>query len=348
MAEPPAAAPKPCCVCAAPNGKHCAKCKSRHYCSKACQLVDWHEGGHKAQCRKLAAEFQDRLLDSLMPEKKPKEAPAIVEDVLLADGSKAAARLSAVQVAKTADPGALSDDAASWRGTCAICLDVLPFENNKTTFYDCCCKRICTACSDKCRQHDERCPLCRATQFDSDPEFLRRLRKHVDKGNAEAQIVLGGKYFIGGMGLQQDLKRAIQLYEHAAAQGHAVAQDSLGACYARGHGVEVDYTTAALWFRRAAEQEYPDAQFNLGYAFYTGTGVAQSYEEAVRWYLLAAAQGQPGALYNLGVCHSNADGLPQDLDEALRLFKRAAAKGYAKAAAAVDTLEAHLAATQAA
>jgi hypothetical protein len=35
MAEPPAAAPKPCCVCAAPDGKHCAKCKSCHYCSKA-------------------------------------------------------------------------------------------------------------------------------------------------------------------------------------------------------------------------------------------------------------------------------------------------------------------------
>ncbi|KAJ1447540.1 hypothetical protein M885DRAFT_575793 [Pelagophyceae sp. CCMP2097] len=33
------AAPEPCCVCHESGGKHCTKCKSRHYCSKACQLV---------------------------------------------------------------------------------------------------------------------------------------------------------------------------------------------------------------------------------------------------------------------------------------------------------------------
>ncbi|KAJ1461167.1 hypothetical protein M885DRAFT_611898 [Pelagophyceae sp. CCMP2097] len=83
------AASKPSCVCAAQNGKHCTKCKSRHYCSKACQLVDWRRG-HKAQCRQLASEFQDHMLDALMPEKKVKEVPAIVEGVSLADGAKAA------------------------------------------------------------------------------------------------------------------------------------------------------------------------------------------------------------------------------------------------------------------
>ncbi|KAJ1449331.1 hypothetical protein M885DRAFT_572940 [Pelagophyceae sp. CCMP2097] len=60
MGDPPAAAREPCCVCHAPAGKHCAKCKSRHYCSKACQL--------------------DRLLETLMPAKlKFKEEPAIVQ-----------------------------------------------------------------------------------------------------------------------------------------------------------------------------------------------------------------------------------------------------------------------------
>ncbi|KAJ1463498.1 hypothetical protein M885DRAFT_556383 [Pelagophyceae sp. CCMP2097] len=34
MDEPlKAATPKPCCVCAEQGGKHCTKCKSRHYCS---------------------------------------------------------------------------------------------------------------------------------------------------------------------------------------------------------------------------------------------------------------------------------------------------------------------------
>jgi hypothetical protein len=101
MAEPPVAAPKPCCVCDEPGGKHCTKCKSRHYCSKACQLVDWKRGHNKA-CEQLTTELSDRLLDTLMPEKlKIKEAPAIVEDVSPADGAKAG--LPAARAPKTGE-----------------------------------------------------------------------------------------------------------------------------------------------------------------------------------------------------------------------------------------------------
>ncbi|KAJ1456406.1 hypothetical protein M885DRAFT_616256 [Pelagophyceae sp. CCMP2097] len=90
-------APPPCCVCAAPGGKHCTKCKSRHYCSKA----------------QLAADFQDPLLDELMPEKKLKEAPAIVEDVLLADKAVAEAERNEVTAAIATHGAARSADLAA-------------------------------------------------------------------------------------------------------------------------------------------------------------------------------------------------------------------------------------------
>jgi TPR repeat protein len=276
-----------------------------------------------------------------MPEKKPKEEPPIVEGVSPADGAKA--RLSAVR-ATVIPGGAPNDGAPDWRDTCAICLDQLPVEG--ATFYSCCCKRVCTACYVKCRQHDTRCPLCRAPPPKSDPEWVRRLQKHVDKGNAEAQIMLGGKFFNGGMGLEQDLKRAVQLFEVAAAQGNAEAQDSLGVCYTQGQGVEIDHKTAVQWWRRAAEQGYPVAQCNLGNAFYEGRGVAQSHDEAVKWFRLAAAQGQLDALCNLGTCYGNGKGVARDDHEALRLYKRAAAMGHAKAAAQVEKLAARLAAAR--
>jgi hypothetical protein len=120
----------------------------------------------------------------------------------------------------------------------------------------------------------------------------------------------------------------------------------LGHYYEVGKGVKIDYKTAALWYRRAADQGYPTAQFNFGMAFCSGRSVARSHDEGVKWYRLAAAQGQPDALYYLGVSHANGEGAPQDYPEALRLFKRAAAKGYAGAAAAVEKLEAHLAAVR--
>jgi hypothetical protein len=177
-APPAAAARKPCCVCDAPGGLHCTKCKSRHYCSKACQLVDW-KGGHNKACKQLAADFQDRLLDTLMPVKlKIKEEPAIVEDVVPAAGSRAAARLPAARTTAMAvvKASALNDDTPDWRGTCAICLDLLPAEPEKRMFYDCCCKKICADCHVKCIQHDERCPLCRAPASKSDAELVRRLQ----------------------------------------------------------------------------------------------------------------------------------------------------------------------------
>jgi TPR repeat protein len=346
MGDAPAAAgPKPCCVCDASGGKHCTKCKSRHYCSRACQLVDWNERGHKAQCKRLAAQFQDRLLDEIMPAKlKIKEAPPIVDDVAPAAGSRAAARLPASRTATTAvvRATALNDAKPGCRGTCAICLDLLPIENAAITFYECCCKMICRDCSDNCRQHDDRCPFCRTPPSKSNAEWVRRLLKHVHKGNAKAQVELGSLYHAGARGLKQSYKRAFHLYQLAAAQGHAIAQYNLGVCYDNGRGVKIDFKAAAQWYGRAAEQGHRRGQFKLGNHLYHGKGVAQSFEEAVRWYSLAAAQGWADALFNLGVCFANGHGVPQDLNEALRLFKRAAAKGSAGAAAKVAELEASI------
>jgi TPR repeat protein len=299
MGDPPAAAaPMPCCVYDAPNGKHCTKCKSRHYCSKACQLVDWKRGHNKA-CKQLAAEFQDALMPAKL---KIKEEPPIVEDVAPA-ALKAAARLSAVRADTTlVEASAPNDDSPDWRGTCAICLDELPLEADRQMFFSCCCKKLCTACGSKCLQHDNRCPLCRVPTPNSAAEVLRRMQKHVDEGRAEAQFVLGEDLRLGARGLQESPERSFSLYEHAAAQGHAKAQDALGLCYVNGYGVEINHEAAALCFRRGADQGYPYAQTNLGCMFYDGKGVAQSHDEAVKWYRLAAAQGHPDALYNLGGC----------------------------------------------
>jgi TPR repeat protein len=247
----------------------------------------------------MAAEFQDRMLDVLMPAKlKIKEEPAIVDDVLLADGSKAAARLTAVrtQTSAVAEAGAPNDDTPDWRGTCAICLDLLPVDGARQTFNTCCCKRLCSGCSDKCEEYDARCPLCRTPAHTSAAESLRRLQKHLDKGNAEAQIMLGDKYRFGDMAVKKNSKRAFEFYERAAAQGHAVAQNLLGSCYGQGDGVKIDDEAAVLWFRRSAEQGYPGAQFNIGCMLRNGRGVAQSHAEAAKWWRLAAGQGRGSAL----------------------------------------------------
>ena len=51
-----------------------------------------------------------------------------------------------------------------------------------------------------------------------------------------------------GTGVVQDHEEAVRLYRLAAAQGHADAQNSLGAMYNNGQGVVQDYVRAQMWF----------------------------------------------------------------------------------------------------
>ena len=48
------------CGEAALHLRACSACKSVRFCSKTCQVLNWKEGGHKAQCKALAAARSQR------------------------------------------------------------------------------------------------------------------------------------------------------------------------------------------------------------------------------------------------------------------------------------------------
>ena len=128
---------------------------------------------------------------------------------------------------------------------------------------------------------------------------------------------------------QRDYTKAVEWFQKAAEQGHAIAQCYLGVCYERGRGVQQDYTKAVEWFQKAAEQGDAAAQFNLGVCYYYGRGVQQDYTKAVEWYKKAAEQGDAGAQCNLGVCYENGHGVQQDYTKAVEWYKKAANQGHA-------------------
>ena len=76
-----------------------------------------------------------------------------------------------------------------------------------------------------------------------------------------------------------------------AEKGDADAQFVLGTMYAAGLGVAKDEVEAVKWYRKAADQGHADAQFNLGLMYDDGTGVAKDEVEAYKWWLLAGAGG---------------------------------------------------------
>ncbi|MDO8465617.1 MAG: tetratricopeptide repeat protein [Gallionella sp.] len=132
-----------------------------------------------------------------------------------------------------------------------------------------------------------------------------------EKGDTEAQLILGSMYEIG-LGVPQDYKEAIKWYRLAAEQGNAKAQSKLGSIYDIGLGAPQDYKEAVKWWRLAAEKGDAFAQLNLGAIYDHGKGVPQDFKEAVRWYRLAAEQGNVFAQEKLGWKYVLGEGVPQD------------------------------------
>ena len=72
---------------------------------------------------------------------------------------------------------------------------------------------------------------------------------------------------------EEDYEAAIPLLREAAEKGDAEAQGLLGACYLYGEGLEQDHEEAVKYLQLAADQENAPACYCLGLCFENGWGV---------------------------------------------------------------------------
>src|ERR1700722_19567389 len=82
---------------------------------------------------------------------------------------------------------------------------------------------------------------------------LELAKAGAEKGDAEAEFVLGKAYYTGA-GVPLDYAKAFDLYQKAATQGYAKAQNNLATMYRNGQGGQKDSATAVDWFQKAAGQ----------------------------------------------------------------------------------------------
>ena len=108
--------------------------------------------------------------------------------------------------------------------------------------------------------------------------------------DAEVQLAIGYRYYLGD-GMTQDFTKAADWFYQAAAQGNADAQFALGSLHQNGQGVPQNFIESAGWYRKAAEQGHANGQYLLGLAHREGSGVEKSLLEAYKWLSLAADQG---------------------------------------------------------
>jgi len=126
--------------------------------------------------------------------------------------------------------------------------------------------------------------------------------------------------------LEKNNTKAVEWWEKAAQQGHAIAQYNVGRCYRNGWGVaKIDEKKGAEWIEKAAAQGHVGAR---GRCYLEGWGVEKDEAKAVELYAKAASQGDfAAAQCNLGVCYHYGQGVEKDEEKAMEWYVKAAAQG---------------------
>ena len=112
---------------------------------------------------------------------------------------------------------------------------------------------------------------------------LKQVMPLAERGNADAQLLLGEMY-LSGRGVLKDNDQAMKLFKSSAMQGNAEAEFRLGAWYLLPHR---DIAEGVKWMQLSAEQGNQDAQLLLGKAYLQGE-VPRDPVQADMWLRLAA------------------------------------------------------------
>jgi TPR repeat protein len=123
------------------------------------------------------------------------------------------------------------------------------------------------------------------------------LRVTAEKGDPEAQYLLGFQYATGGT---TNYAEAERWFRKAADQNFGLAQNGLGALYENGLGTPQNLGEAIQWYRRAADQGVLMALNNLGQLAYSGQAPGLKRQDCIEFYEKAAQSGDLAAATALG------------------------------------------------
>jgi TPR repeat protein len=184
--------------------------------------------------------------------------------------------------------------------------------------------------------------LALATKRD-DPDWARKcvglLQRAGAAGHRDALYALGS-WYIHGVGVRKNRRRAASFFEAAAARGHVLAYYDLAVCYELGAGRGKDLGKAFSLYRRAAEGGDRDAQGELGRCYYHGLGTRRNAARALYWFRRAARRGDVEFQYDLARAYELGEGVRKSTTLALKWYERAAAGGSVEASQALASLRA--------
>jgi TPR repeat protein len=159
-------------------------------------------------------------------------------------------------------------------------------------------------------------------------------------GDAEASYIAGGMYYTA-KGTTMNLAKAFTYLDFAARQGESspASQRALAEFYLLGSVVPQNFGKAADWYEQAAANGDTAAQIELGFLHFVGRGVEQDFAKAYELFRQAAFRNSGVAQYNLGIIWYTGNGVEQsDLTKAYAWFSIAAGNGFRDGVQARDYL----------
>ena len=205
-------------------------------------------------------------------------------------------------------------------GECPLCFLPLPLDQSKSGFYSCCSEIICKGCvlaNFMSNKHDlekaQKCPFCREPAV-SKEENRKKLVKRVKANDPAAIRKMGLKCYDEG-----DYAAAFKYLTKAAELGNAGAHYTLGNMYGEGVGVENDMEKAVYHYEKAAIGGHPYARYNLA-AIEEENG---NIERSVKHLIIAANLGFDQSMKALWKHYSAGNITKEDLDATLRTHQAA-------------------------
>jgi TPR repeat protein len=142
------------------------------------------------------------------------------------------------------------------------------------------------------QSENRKCPFCNADRGNkTEEEKIEEIMKRVEANDAGAISVVGNYYHHGRAGLQQDRKKAMEMYVRAGQLGCSKAHSHLGMLYHEGG----DMKKAKFHFEAAAMAGNEGARYNLGIMEYNNGNM----EQAIKHCIIAASAGDHKAMHEL-------------------------------------------------
>ncbi|KAJ3032499.1 hypothetical protein HDV00_007437 [Rhizophlyctis rosea] len=133
-----------------------------------------------------------------------------------------------------------------------------------------------------------------------------------------------------GMGVEKYVAVAVEWYLKAAEGRDVDSQFRSGCCYKKGIGLEQDlskaanlYRKALEWYERSAMGGHIDGQYNMGRAYEIDKGIDVDLAATFHWYEKPASQGHAFAQYESGRSYEFGKGTDASL-AAVMWYQRAA------------------------